>query len=70
MFEGTEEVIKILDLCDLYIRDSTLGTFKPRLGFIAILKKHLEVKQSQIVKMSDKMATKLQHTINALEFVF
>jgi len=38
VFEGNEDVLKILDLCDLYIRDSTLGTYKPRLAFINVLK--------------------------------
>ena len=44
VFEGSEEVIKILDLLDLYIRDSTLGTFKPRLKFLTVLKDHLSNK--------------------------
>lgn len=70
VFEGSEDVLKILDLCDLYVRDSTLGTFKPRLQFISVLKDHLLVKQSLVVKMSEKMSARLQKSINALEFVF
>lgn len=34
VFEGSDDILKVMDLCDLYIRDSTLGTYKPRLSFI------------------------------------
>lgn len=69
VFEGTEEVIKILDLLDLYIRDSTLGTFRPRLKFLSVLKEHLLNKQSNIVRVSDTVALRLQQAINCLTFV-
>jgi hypothetical protein len=59
VFDGNEDILKILDLCDLYIRDSTLGIYKPRLTFIAIMKKHLQVKQSLVVRASDKMKARL-----------
>ena len=52
-------MIKILDLLDLYIRDSTLGTFRPRLKFLLVLKEHLINKQSNIVRVSDNVATRL-----------
>ena len=46
VFEGDEDELKLLDLCDLFIRDSTLGTFRPRLHFIGVLLQHMKNKQS------------------------
>ena len=69
VFEGAEDVLKILDLCDLFIRDSTLGTFKPRLTFVRTLLEHLQVKQTQIVRAEPAVLTRLQQSINALSFV-
>ena len=60
VFEGVEDVLKILDLCDLFIRDSTLGTFKPRLTFVRTLLEHLQVKQTQIVRAAPAVLTRLQ----------
>jgi midasin (ATPase involved in ribosome maturation) len=59
VFEGSEDVVKILDVCDLFVRDSTLGTYKPRLEFVNILKKHLQVKQSLLVKCPSKQLLRL-----------
>lgn len=59
VFEGTEDVVRILDVCDLFVRDSTLGTYKPRLEFVNILKKHLQVKQSLMLKCSSKLLLRL-----------
>ena len=41
IFDGKDDMLKVMDLLDLYIRDSTLGIYRPRLRFLEILKDHL-----------------------------
>jgi hypothetical protein len=36
--------MKLFDLIDLFIRDSTLAIFESRLSFLFILKKHYKLK--------------------------
>jgi midasin (ATPase involved in ribosome maturation) len=44
VFELKDDVSKIFDLLDLYIRDSSLGLFETRLSFLLVLRNHLTVK--------------------------
>jgi hypothetical protein len=69
VFQGSEPTLKLLDLCDLYIRDSSLGTYKPRLSFLALLLQHLKTKKQLITRMSESMRARLDQSINALNFV-
>jgi len=59
IFDGKDDMIKVMDLLDLYIRDSTLGIYRPRLRFLEILKEHLVTRQSQIVRIAVQTATRL-----------
>lgn len=56
IFDGKDDMLKVMDLLDLYIRDSTLGIYRPRLRFLEILKDHLQTRQSQIVRIPAQTA--------------
>jgi hypothetical protein len=62
--------MKMFELLDLFIRESTLGIFSSRLRLIKFLLCHFEHKlKSYYSKKEDKVSFRLSKLVNALEFV-
>lgn len=72
--KGNSVELKIMEVLDLFMRDSSLGLFQARLAFIHLLRDHFEHKldianKLKKVKMPENMQKRLITVVNVLDFV-
>ena len=67
-----DEVVeeKVMDMLDLFIRDSSLGVFMSRLRFVQFLADHFEYKLTERQKsLGAEVQERLFKVVNVLKFV-
>lgn len=60
--------MKIMDVLDLFMRDSSLGQFTARLSFLELLHAHFKSKK-KYQRYSKRMSERLRVVVNVLNFV-
>jgi midasin len=65
--------IKMMEVLDLFMRDSSLGLFQARLAFTALLKDHFSHKRAvqdrKVGRLPEHMYARLSTLVNILDFV-